>query len=152
MGSMAMKGAISARGRAAGQPPPVVLVASPVQALSQVLGACCAFIGARVEPLRLDALGETLQREEPIAVVAMLGEHDPDGREIVDAIADADARLPLLIVTEDDDRGGRAIETKAAGRGLRHVRVNSGIPEPATLIGFLVESGIRRGWVGLMPS
>jgi hypothetical protein len=152
MGSISMKGAVGAHGGPAHQQRPVVLVAAPVQALSEVLGACCAFIGARLESLRLDDLNQTLQCEEPIAVVAMLGDHDPDGYEIVDAIADADARLPVLIVTGENDRGERVTDAEAARRGLRHARVSAGIPEPATLIGFLVEAGIRRGWIGFMPS
>ncbi len=151
MGSISMKGAVSARGGAANQQQPVVLVAAPVQALSEVLGACCAFIGARLEPLRLDDLHQTLQCEEPIAVVAMVGGHDSDGYEIVNAIADADARLPVLIVNESDDEE-RVTDAEAARRGLRHARVSAGIPEPAMLIGFLVEAGIRRGWIGFMPS
>ena len=151
MGSIPMKGAVSARGGAP-QQRPVVLVAAPVQALSEVLGACCAFIGAELEPLRLDDLHQTLQSREPIAVVAMVGDHDPDGTEIVDAIADVDARLPVLIVTDEDADDAPATGAQTARRGLRHARISPGIPEPAMLIGFLVEAGIRRGWIGFMPS
>ncbi len=49
MGSISMKGAVGTHGGPAHQQRPVVLVAAPVQALSEVLGACCAFIGARLE-------------------------------------------------------------------------------------------------------
>lgn len=152
MGSISMRGAVNAGGGAAHQQRPVVLVAAPVQALSEVLGACCAFIGAELEPLRLDDLHQTLQCKEPIAVVAMVGEHDPDGNEIVDAIADTDARLPVLIVTDENAGDTPVTDAQAARRGLRHARVSPGIPEPAMLIGFLVEAGIRRGWIGFMPS
>ena len=152
MGSISMKSATGARGATGHQQQPLVLVAAPVQALSEVLGACCSFIGARLAPLRLDDLTRTLQCDQPIAVVAMLSDDDPDGAEVIDAIADADARLPVLIVTDANDAGERVTDAQAARRGLRHARVSLGIPEPAALIGFLVEAGIRRGWIGFMPS
>ena len=129
---------------------PLVLLASPAAALAELLTACCAFIGARVEPVLLADLAAAMDREEPIAVVATFGAA-VEAEDLVATLAQADAELPVLLVTEEAELPRRAVRARAARCGLRHASISAGMPQPAALVSFLVEAGIQRGWVGLLP-
>ncbi len=129
---------------------PVVLLASPAAALVDLLEACCAFIGARVEPVLPADLAAVMDREEPIAVVATFGTAG-EAEGLLAMLAHADAELPVLLVTEEAELARRAVRARAARCGLRHASISAGMPRPTALVSFLVEAGIQRGWVGLLP-